>query len=333
MTAYTTRYLTIDEYKEWDALVLQSPNYSVFDTTLWLDTLSSVLNCEIKLLGVFEEENLIGGVAFDVIKKYGMKIAKIPPMSVFNSCHYVPRETQYKERQRKHIHNIVASIVERLQNDFHYVVIANQHEFKDIRGFLLKGWSQNILYSYIVYLNKIDFSLISPSRRKWIKKAQKKLIVTEEIKDVTPVYDIIKHTYIRQGIKCPLPLDKMSEMFKKISNNIVILAAKEQKNDKYKAVNISVVDYKKNGVYGLFNGFLLETPDSGANSLLQWKEIEYFKDKGFEFFDLGEASIPSKASFKGEFYSDLVPFYRVSKSSLPFSIVWRLTKGRIIQAQ
>lgn len=333
MASYTTRYLTIDEYKDWDALVSQSPACNIFDTTLWLNALSSVLNCKIKILGVFNKDDLIGGVAFEAVEKFRLKIAKVPPLSYFNSCHYIPIDTQYKERQGRYVQDIVISIAGRLQNDFHYVVIANHPEFKDLRSFLWENWNQSIIYSYRAYLNKVNYSLISPSRRKWIKKAQKKLIMIEEIKDIAPVYDIIKQTFTQQGINCPVSLDEMSEIFKRVSGNIVILAAKEEKDKKYKAVNVSFIDYKKNGVYGLFNGFILETPDSGANSLLQWKEIEYFKDKGFEFFDFGQAGSPSKASFKGQFCADIVPYYQVSKSSLLFSIAWHLTKGRIIQVQ
>ncbi len=333
MPSYITRYLVIDEYKKWDELVLQSPASNIFDTTLWLDTLAYVLNCKIKILGVFNNKELIGGVAFDVIEKFGMKIANVPPISHFNSCHYIHRDTQHKDKLGRNIQDIIMSITERLQNDFHYVVIANHPEFKDVRGFLWKDWRQNVLYSYRVPLNNIDLSLISASRRRQVKKAQKKLIVIEEINSVAPVYDVIKHTYLRQGIKCPLTLDEMFEIFKRMNNNIVILAAKEHKKKRYLSVYISLVDYKNNGAYGLFSGYDHEFADTGANALLQWKEIEYFQGKGFEFLDFGQAGSLSKASFKGQFNADLVPFYRVSKSSLLFSIVWHLTKGRIVQVQ
>ncbi len=333
MPSYTTRYLADDEYKKWDALVSQSLACNIFDTTLWLDALSSVLSCKIKILGVFNKDALIGGVAFEAVEKFRLKIANVPPISYFNSCHYIPRDTQYKESQRRYILDIFTSIAERLQRDFHYVVIANHPELKDIRGFLWKGWNQNLLYSYRTYLDKVEFSLISKPKRLQIKRAQKKPIVIEVLEDVAPVYDVIKHTYARQGVTCPLALDEMTGIFKRISNNIVIIAAKEEKNEGYKAVDISIVDYKKNCVYGLFSGFIPETPDPGINSLLQWKAIEYYKDKGFDFYDFGQAGSPSKASFKGQYDADLVPFYRVSKSSLSFSIAWHLTKGRIIQVQ
>ncbi|MCR4288815.1 MAG: hypothetical protein NUV86_00945 [Candidatus Scalindua sp.] len=57
--------------------------------------------------------------------------------------------------------------------------------------------------------------------------------------------------------------------------------------------------------------------------------IQLFKDKGFEYYDLGEAGRLSKANFNGEFYTDLVPYYLASKSNSLFSIAWHLTKGKI----
>lgn len=331
MSSYTTRYLKRDEYDKWDGLVSQSPASNIFDTTLWLNTLSSVLNSDIRILGVFNRGDLIGGVAFNVIKRFGFKIAKIPPMSFFNSCHYIQRDTQHKDRLGRNIQDIVMSITERLQNDFHYIFLANHPEFKDIRGFLWKDWRQIILYSYRVPLNNIDLSLISASKRRQVKKAQKKLIITEEVKDVTHIYDIIKNTYFREGLKCPLALDEISGICKRMSDNIMIRAAKEQGNGNYKAVIVYVVDYRRKCVYNLLNGYKSEFPDSGANTLLIWEGIKFFKDKGFEYFDLGEAGRPSKANFKGEFYTDVVPYYQVSKSNLLFSIAWHLTKGRIMQ--
>lgn len=331
MSTYTTRYLIKEEYKEWDELVSQSPACNIFDTTLWLDTLSSVLNSDIRILGVFNKGNLIGGVAFNVIKKFGMKIAKVPPMSVFNSCHYIPTETQHKDRLGRFVQEIVIAIAEKLQDDFHYVFLANHLEFQDIRGFLWKDWRQTILYSYRVPLNNIDLSLISASKRRQVKKAQKRLISIEEVKDVAYIYDILKNTYLRQGIECPLNVNELSGICERMGDNMIIRAAREQGNGDYKAVIVYVVDYRRKCIYNLLNGYEPEISDSGANTLLIWEGINFFKDKGFEYFDLGEAGRQSKANFKGEFYTDFVPYYQVSKSSLLFSIVWHLTKGRIMQ--
>ncbi|MBC8554273.1 MAG: GNAT family N-acetyltransferase [Candidatus Brocadiales bacterium] len=329
MSDYKTRYLTRNEYKDWDALVLRSPNYSVFDTTLWLDTLSSVLKSDIRILGVFNKGDLIGGVAFNVIKRFGMKIAKVPPMSAFNSCHYIPKETQHKVRLGRFIQEIVIAIAEKLEGDFFYAFLANHPEFQDIRGFTWKDWRQIILYSYRVPLNKMDLSLISASKRRQVKKAQKRLIAIEEVKDVAPVYDIIKNTYLRQGIECPLTLNELSGICDRMGYNMIINAAREQNNGDYKAVIVYVVDYRGKCVYNLINGHEHEIPDSGANTLLIWEGIKFFKDKGFEYYDLGEAGMSSKANFKGEFYTDLVPYYQVSKSNFLFSIAWHLTKGKI----
>ncbi|MBT6048543.1 MAG: GNAT family N-acetyltransferase [Candidatus Scalindua sp.] len=328
-SSYTTRYITNEEYKEWDELVLQSPNYSIFDTTLWLGTLTSILKCDIKILGVFKENNLVGGIALNIIKRFGIKIAKTPPMSAFNSCHYVLKETQHKDKLGNKIQNILAVIADRLQNDFHYAIVTNHPDFKNVNAFKWKGWRQNILYSYSVQLNNVDLSLISASKRRQVKKAQKKLIAVEEIRDIVPVYDIIEQTYIRQNLKCPLTLDEMTDIYKKIKNNIVILAAKEPANGKCIAVDIAIIDCKRKYAYSLINAYDFESADSGANSLVLWEGIEFFKNKGLEIFDLGEAGELSKSSFKGQFYTELVPYYQVSKSNILFSIVWHLTKGKI----
>ncbi|MGR3293359.1 MAG: hypothetical protein ACUZ9M_04995 [Candidatus Scalindua sp.] len=329
MSSYTTRYLTRDEYEEWDELVSRSPASNIFDTTLWLDTLSTVLNSDIRILGVFNKGDLIGGVAFNVIKRFGMKIAKVPPMSVFNSCHYIPRDTQHKDRQGRYIQEIVIAIAEKLQDDFYYVFLANHPEFRDIRGFLWKDWRQLILYSYRVPLNNIDLSLISASKRRQVKKAQKRLITIEEVKNVAHVYDVIKDTYFRQGIECPLTLNELSGIYERMGDNMIISAASEQGNGDYKAVIAYVVDYGRKCVYNLLNGHEHEIPDSGANTLLIWEGIKFFKDKGFVYYDLGEAGMSSKANFKGEFYTDLVPYYQVSKSNFLFSIAWHITRGKI----
>ncbi|KHE91353.1 MAG: GNAT family N-acetyltransferase [Candidatus Scalindua rubra] len=331
MALYTSRYLSRDDYKAWDQLVLQSPNYNIFDTTLWLDTLSSVLKCDIKILGVFKKEKLVGGAVFDLMKRLGIKIANTPPMSFYNSLHYIPRETQHKDRLGRYIHEIIVAIAERLENDFHYVVITNHYECKDIRGLKNRNWRQNIHYFYRVPLDGIDLSLISASKRRQVKKAQKKLIITEEIKDIALVYDIIKQTYTRQNLQCPLTLDELSGICNMMSSNVIVRAARVQGDEEYKAVIVLVTDERNGSVYNLINAFEPESPDSGANSLLLWEGIEYFRDKGFGFFDLGEASILAKANFKSEFYSDLIQCYQLSKSKLLFKFFWHLTKGKVVQ--
>ncbi len=329
MSSYTTRYLTKDEHKWWDELLSQSPASNIFDTTSWLSALSSVLNSDIRILGVFNKEDLIGGVAFNAIKRFGFKIAKVPPMSFFNSCHYIQSDTQHKDRLGRNIQGVITSITERLQNDFHYILLANHPKFKDIRGFIWKSWRQYILYSYRVPLNNIDLPLISASKRRQVKKAQKKLIVIEEIKDIAPVYDVIKDTYLRQGVECPLALNELSGIYERMGDNMMIYAAREHGNGDYKAVIVYVADYRGKCVYNLLNGYKPELPDTGANTLLIWEGIKLFKDKGFEYYDLGEAGMLSKANFKGEFYTDIAPYFLVSKSNILFSIAWHLTKGKI----
>mgnify|MGYP003984578329 FL=1 len=177
----------------------------------------------------------------------------------------------------------------------------------------------------------MDFSLISSSKKGWVKKARKNLIKIEEIDSIVTVYKVIEQTYTRQGLKCPLTLDELSGIYKRISDSIVILAAKEQENGRYIAVYVIITDSRKNCAYSMFNGYDTGFANSGANSLLLWETIEYFKDKGFEFLDIGEALMPSKVSFKSEFSSGMVSYYQVSKSNLLFSIAWYLTKGRILQ--
>ncbi len=329
MSDYKTRYLARDEYEKWDELVSQSPASNIFDTSLWLDTLSSALNSNIRILGVFNNGDLIGGVAFNLIKRFGLKIAKVPPMSAFNSCQYILKETQQKDKLRKGIQNVAMAIVERLQNDFHYAVVTNYPDIKDINAFKWKGWRQNILYSYLIYLNKTDLSLISAAKRRQVKKARKRLVLTEEIKDVALVYDIIKRTYTRQGLKCPLALDELASIHKRMSSNMLILAAREPENGKCIATEIAVIDYNRKYVYSLINAYDIEFADSGANSLLLWESIALFMNKGVDIFDLGEAGTPSKSDFKSQFSTELVPYYQVSKSNLLFSIAWHLTRGRI----
>ncbi|MBT3881150.1 MAG: GNAT family N-acetyltransferase [Candidatus Scalindua sp.] len=313
--------------------MLQSPNYNIFDTTLWLDTLSSVLKSGIKILGVFKKEELIGGVVFNVIKRLGIKIANTPPMNFYNSLHYIPRDTQHKDRLGRYINDILVAIAERLQNDFHYVVITNHHECKDIRGLKNRNWRQNIHYYYRVDLDSVDLSLISASKRRQVKKAQKKLIAFEDVKEVSHIYNIIKNTYLREGLKCPLTLDEMSGICERMGDNIMIRAVREQGSVGYKAVIVCFVDYRTRCVYNLFNGYMPAIPDSGINTLLIWKVIKFFKDKGFECLDLGMAGSQSKANFKSEFNTDVVPHYQLSKSKFRFKFLWHLTKGRIIQTQ
>ncbi|MBT6229587.1 MAG: GNAT family N-acetyltransferase, partial [Candidatus Scalindua sp.] len=156
-----------------------------------------------------------------------------------------------------------------------------------------------------------------------------KMIVIEEIKDVVPVYDVIKDTYLRQGVECPLALNELSGIYERMGDNMMIYAAREHGNGDYKAVIIYVVDYRGQCVYNLLNGFKPDLPDTGANTLLIWEGIKLFKDKGFEYYDLGEAGRLSKANFKGEFYTDIVPYYLASKSNFLFSIAWHLSKGKI----
>ena len=325
MSDLNVRFLNKDEYEPWDSLVAALPSASIFDESKWLDAVADVMGCDIRILGVFENDRLIGGASLNISNKFGMPTATGIPLTPTNSCIIEPFETIFSSKATNYLLKITDAIGRFLQSNYDYAVVTNHPFIRDIRSFNWLGWSTQALYTYHVDLAKADLAALTPKVRRLIRKAEKSGVIIERSGDFSAAHDLLAKTFRRKDVSPPLSSWQLSQICLRCADNIVQFVAKTH-DAKAIACALLIVDFKRKVAYSLFTGFDYAYQDTEATSLLHWRSIEYFKSNGFAILDLVGAENKSIANFKAGFGGDLVPYYQVSKASMRYRILNQLSR-------
>lgn len=325
MSDLNVRFLNKDEYERWDSIVAALPSASIFDGSKWLAAVADVMGCDIRIAGVFEKDRLIGGVPLNISNKFGMQTATGTPLTPTNSCIAEPSGTIYSSRATNYMLKITDAVGRFLQSNYDYAIVTNHPFISDIRSFNWLGWSTQVLYTYHVDLAKADFSALTPKIRKLIRKAENSGVIIERSDDFSAAHDLLAKTFRRKGVSLPLSSWQLSQICLRCADNVVLFVAKTH-DGKTIACSVLIVDFKRRVAYSLLSGFDYAYQNTEATSLIQWKDIEYFKSNGFAILDLVGAENKSVADFKAGFEGDLVSYYQVSKASMRYRILNQLSR-------
>ncbi len=323
MSDLMIRFLEKDEYPRWDKLVDSTEDTTIFDETWWLEAVSDIVQCNIKILGVFRAGELIGGVPLKISRCLCMPTATRIPLSPTNSIVFAPSNTIFSSKATSHVLEITDGIASFLSNNFHYSVLTNHPRVIDIRSFNWQHWKTLICYTYIVNLAEADFSKLTRQRRQHIRNAEKAGVSIERENCCHTAHTLLDKSLTASGVSTPLSAVQMNQLYLKCADHIVQFTARTP-DGKPAAIFVCLPDWKRKIVHALFSGNDRDYNDLNASSFVIWKSIEYFKEQGLDSMDLVGAENKTIARFKAAFGGQLVPYFQLSKGSMPYRILNRL---------
>ena len=158
----------------WNRFVTNSPQGTIFHTTLWADIISRTFSRSYKIIHCLKNEQLVGGMIFFTHKKLLWRM--ITPTAFFPFCapiFYLP----VAEKPQKTIHNhlnITYRIEEYLRDNYDYWILDMPASSKDVRSYLWKGASVEPRYTYVVSLKKKEdiYNNFNQNIRKKLKQAE-----------------------------------------------------------------------------------------------------------------------------------------------------------------
>ncbi len=294
---------------------------SVFNSPEWL----KIYGEHLKLYGIYNNNNeLTGSFYFFTKKKYGAEFSICPPFSPHNGLFY--------ENRAENSANI---------NTFNKAVLTETAEFIDKMGaklliftlpsgvletqpFIWKKMEVKVKYTYHIDLSLTREELwanLSSEKRKSVNKAEKDSLQIEKSEDMKPVKEMIMKTFGRKEISKNIDLfDKILFEFAKPENSFAFVARQDGK-----AIAATFCVHDKNASYYLFGGYDAESKHHGAGVMCMWQSILHAKKLGLKTFDFEGSMIPEVEKYFREFGGTLVPYYSVSKASLPVETIMKLT--------
>lgn len=310
----SVRKLDPPKFEQWNALVDKTPYGTVFNKSFWLQIHAEALEADFAIYGCYQGGNLIAGCALYFRTSAAFKVVTVPPGTPYMGPLIQPPSTSDYVQNIRHDLKITALLASALEDDFDRLLIINQPGFMDIRPFLWKNWSAQVLYTYIVSLDNIE----KPSKKlgKTIRKASRLGIEAKSSCDIYPFYDIWRKTFSRKDSAPRFSREVLEKIFSKLQeHHCCRLHIAVESEGRLISGRIVVFDGRK--ASGWLSGTDPAYLNTGVSSLLQWHTLQDLKSE-CDTFNMVGANLESIARFKSEFGGELVPYYLVEtyRSSL-----------------
>ena len=332
MDKFEVRYLQIDEYPLWDEFLHQAQGGNIYSSSQWLQAVEKIFHIPVKIVAVFHEKAIIGGV--------GAAIRKIPliglwagpsPVAAYNSILVLPRNTSNLRKQETKWNAIIEPLCEFLENEYQRVDLINHTAIHDIRPFQWRGWKDKIYYTYELDLHDCEGvwnSLYNDVRSK-VKKCEREKIMVSKEGNAENFYRLWKKTFQRQKSAPPIGEKELSWLFEELKKNGKLIVYEAKKEDKTISAIAVALD---------FNGIAHEWQSAtepeylslGAFPFLMWSVIKDLSRQGFSRLDFDGAGLKGVAFSKNQFGGTLIPHYRVWKTSGLSEVMlgmWNLSKS------
>lgn len=331
MDKLEVRYLQIDEYPLWDEFLHQAQGGNIYSSSQWLQAVEKAFHIPVKIVAVFHEKIIIGGVGV-VIRKIPLVglWAGPPSVAAYNSILVLPRDTNNLRRQETKWNTIIESICEFLENEYQGIDLINHPTIRDIRPFQWKGWKDKIYYTYLVDIqdSKEMWNSLYNDVRSKVRKCEREKVIVNKQGSAKNFYRLWEKTFHRQGTKTPINEQELTCLFEEMGKGQKLVVYEAQKGEEVISAIAALLD-----INGAAHEWQAATDPEflnlGVFSFLMWSALEDLSHQGFTQFDFDGAGIKSIAFSKNQFGGVLVPHYRVWKTntmSENLFKMWNLSK-------
>ncbi len=309
---YIKELHTDEEFKQWDNFVDNSPQGSIYATSTWARIIGQQFDTNFKILGVFNDGEIVGGmVLFIRSTLIGGKYIIRPKFTPYTGLVLGKDSSKYPHRNTDRKHSIIKELIFYLtkKENFKSIHIVHRPEMQDIRMFIWKGWKAFPLYTYYLPLENPNdiLSKFAHDIRKQLKKCAKLRIV--ESTNIEEFYSLFEITFKRRKRPVPIKREKLKQIFEALkAQNLAQLFMAYSDRETPVAGRISV--YTKHPV--VHDWVAAADPEYfslGANPCLLWYIIQTFSERGYKYLDLNGANIPSIATFKSRFGGELKVYF------------------------
>jgi hypothetical protein len=319
------REATSSSYPEWDRLVIDSPQGTIFHTSGWLSTMSHHMGKEMTFLQCCDTSSrpprTVGGCAFLTYKKLFSRIATDRFVATpYGGIFLLPPPTNSQSEIESWHNRIVNSFVDKFGIlGYDLVRLVHCPTLFDVRPFILDGWNCNILYTYVLDLKENLEKEFSKEARWTIKKAIKREISIYKIDVLKPshilsYWNLHSMTFQRQGGGYRFPQSFFTQILGMLyEKKKGTLWFAETTSGEIVGAEIIVYDNKMAHRWSAASH--TELQKTGAVSLLLYEIAKYLrKELGYEKFNLMAANTPQLARFISAFNPRLVPYYSTTKA-------------------
>lgn len=323
-TDYMVRLLEPEEFNQWDTMVGESPQGSIFSKTFWFAAISSTFNLGYKLYGCYKGPSLAGGVGVFYTKRWGKTMAFSPKLTPYTGM-LTKDFSSKKGKELVHNLEITEELIKVLEREYNYLHLVHHWGYKDVRPFTWAGWDSVVHYTFTIPLSNPEGLMdgFDYQVRKQINKGNRQNLVCYNSDDFEKFYYLLEMTYAKQNLLVPVARGQFLSLSKFLKDHCRLYFVKDQEG-RVLAGRIILTDSTgaQDWVAGAEPAFL----GTGATPYLLWHILQ---DLGRDYacLDLNGANIRTIARFKQNFGGALTPYYSTKKINSRLLKIGKTLKG------
>lgn len=315
--------ITDGEKSLWDAFVRDSPQGSLFASSLWKNIIERATSSKQRIFAARKKDRILGGVVLTEKNQLGRQVALNALLSPYLGF-LLPFSTSTKMSERlSGEHEALAALAAFLEKQYAQIDINNYSTLVDLRPFIERGWKAHPRYTYLLDVSDPEklWAGFDGNIRQAIKKAEKAGFQHGIMECPSgEIFDLVQKTLTKGGGKNPIPKALIRDIVAAPDlKNRVIYGARKSDN---KLVSVIVGVWDNRRAYYLVAANDPEFLSSGASSLLIWELAQHLAKLGIHELDFVGGNIQGISRFKEGFNPRLETFYRLERwTSLPFRAV------------
>ncbi len=312
-----SRLLTKEEFPAWNRFIDEHPEGTIFQKTTWLE----LINPEIEIYVVFEENDIIAGVALIKTKKNSITGFHIPPYTQYFSPLYGKKDVSKNSLTEEHI--CLKAILENLKDAGHFdFKLPKGHQ--SILPYYWKGFESSVSITHIIsgtladYLKDLNKNKVRELKKLQLQVSSGEITIEENITEFELTH-LLQQTVERKGFdaKSAIAVKLVMKAGPAMAKKIII------RSREHGLLAFGFFPYDNKAVYNLINASVRVTDPvlKTVNLLLLYQAIEFALNSN-RTFDFEGSMLPGVETFCRLMGGRQVPVYRVQKSSsLRYSLI------------
>jgi hypothetical protein len=304
------------DFDAWRAVLSRSAQGSVYGRPEYLAALCEATGASYRIIGVFLNDELVGGVPLYERRQRGGSIVTNRTLLYYNGIVLDLPSRKFHSDETAQLQSVLAALEQCVAGLGHaHVTLHNHGSLTDLRSFLARGWQTSLSYTYVVSLIDMtqQWERVDQNLRRLIRRCEREGVSYREDADFDALFRLHWQTHRRKGAPLYLPETAFRRFFERVQSCGLARLGHAVYQDKVIASQLMLT-----GSYPISHTICAGADEDhlrlGASAFLRWHAFLALHRDGFVANDLTDASLNPVTRFKSQLGGDLTPTLSVNRT-------------------
>lgn len=324
---------SIDDAAEWDRMVEQSPEATIFHESAFLGAAEASGSHRLHRLAGYKGQEPVGLMPVFDVRKAGINAAFSPPPRMgilFQGPARLNAEKLSRRKRERRNQRFVEACLAWLDEHVgpRYTRVSTTTNYTDVRPFSWNEYSVIPHHTYELDLTA-DLSEIkgqfSKSLRRYIEPPGEAefTVETQGTAGIEFIHEQVASRYEAQDREYTVPLEFLTGLYESLPDGSIHPYVASHEGERLAGI-LAVQDDETS--YFMAGGGKPDT-EFPANDQLHWEIIADAKEQGVRTYDLYGADVQRISEYKAKFNPTLKPYYELEKGTLVTTLASRVYRA------